>query len=31
VGGGIRYDTDGPGQLPVFELAQHYDVDVISI
>ena len=29
VGGGIRYDKDGPGQIRrVFELAQHYDVDV---
>jgi cytosine deaminase len=29
VGGGIRYDTDGPGQIRrVFALAQHYDVDV---
>jgi cytosine deaminase len=32
VGGGIRYDTDGPGQIQrVFALAQHYDVDAISI
>ena len=29
VGGGIRYDKDGPGQIRrVFELAQHYDIDV---
>jgi cytosine deaminase len=29
VGGGIRYDKDGPGQIRrVFALAQHYDVDV---
>lgn len=29
VGGGIRYDKDGPGQIRrVFELAQHYDADV---
>lgn len=29
VGGGIRYDKDGPAQIRrVFELAQHYDVDV---
>ena len=29
VGGGIRYDRDGPGQIRrVFELAQQYDVDV---
>ena len=29
VGGGIRYDKDGPGQIRrIFELAQHYDVDV---
>ena len=29
VGGGIRYDKDGPGQIRrVFDLAQHYDVDV---
>jgi cytosine deaminase len=29
VGGGIRYDKDGPGQIQrVFALAQHYDVDV---
>ncbi len=29
VGGGIRYDTDGDGQIRrVFELAQHYDADV---
>jgi len=29
VGGGIRYDTNGPGQIRrVFELAQHYDIDV---
>lgn len=29
VGGGIRYDKDGPGQIRrVFELAQQYDVDV---
>jgi cytosine deaminase len=29
IGGGIRYDKDGPGQIRrVFELAQHYDVDV---
>jgi cytosine/creatinine deaminase len=29
VGGGIRYDTDGPGQIRrVFALAQHYDVDI---
>jgi cytosine deaminase len=29
VGGGIRYDKDGPGQVRrVFELARQYDVDV---
>src|SRR2546423_12779541 len=29
VGGGIRYDKDGSGQIRrVFELAQHYDIDV---
>ncbi|HEY5867560.1 MAG TPA: amidohydrolase family protein [Candidatus Tectomicrobia bacterium] len=29
VGGGIRYDKDGPGQIRrVFALAQHYDIDV---
>jgi len=29
VGGGIRYDKDGPGQIRrVFALAQHYDRDV---
>ncbi|MGH8620174.1 MAG: amidohydrolase family protein [Burkholderiales bacterium] len=29
VGGGIRYDKDGPGQIRrVFELAQQYDIDV---
>lgn len=29
VGGGIRYDKDGPAQIRrVFELAQHYDIDV---
>ena len=29
IGGGIRYDKDGPGQIRrVFELAQQYDVDV---
>jgi len=29
VGGGIRYDKDGPGQIRrVFELAQRYDIDV---
>lgn len=29
VGGGIRYDKDGPGQIRrVFELAQQYNVDV---
>ncbi len=29
VGGGIRYDKDGPGQIRrVFELARQYDVDV---
>jgi cytosine deaminase len=29
VGGGIRYDKDGPGQIRrVFELAQKYDIDV---
>ncbi len=29
VGGGIRYDKDGPGQIRrVFELARHYDIDV---
>jgi cytosine deaminase len=29
IGGGIRYDKDGPGQIRrVFELAQRYDVDV---
>jgi cytosine deaminase len=29
VGGGIRYDTDGPGQIRrVFALAQHYTIDV---
>lgn len=29
IGGGIRYDRDGPGQIRrVFELAQQYDVDV---
>ncbi len=29
VGGGIRYDKDGPGQIRrVFELAQQYDLDV---
>jgi cytosine deaminase len=29
IGGGIRYDKDGPGQIRrVFELAQHYDADV---
>ena len=29
VGGGIRYDKDGPGQIRrVFELAQQYDADV---
>jgi cytosine deaminase len=29
VGGGIRYDRDGPGQIRrVFELAQQYDIDV---
>ena len=29
VGGGIRYDKDGPGQIRrVFELAQEYDIDV---
>lgn len=29
VGGGIRYDKDGPGQIRrVFELAQHYGADV---
>ena len=29
IGGGIRYDTDGPGQIRrVFELAREYDVDV---
>ena len=29
IGGGIRYDKDGPGQIRrVFELAQHYDIDV---
>jgi cytosine/creatinine deaminase len=29
IGGGIRYDKDGPGQIRrVFELAQDYDVDV---
>jgi len=29
VGGGIRYDKDGAGQIRrVFELAQHYDIDV---
>jgi cytosine deaminase len=28
VGGGIRYDKDGPGQIRrVFELAQRYDID----
>jgi cytosine deaminase len=29
IGGGIRYDKDGPGQIRrVFELAQEYDIDV---
>jgi cytosine deaminase len=29
VGGGIRYDKDGPGQIRrVFELARQYDIDV---
>ena len=29
IGGGIRYDKDGPGQIRrVFELAKEYDVDV---
>jgi cytosine deaminase len=29
IGGGIRYDKDGPGQIRrVFELAQQYDVEV---
>jgi cytosine deaminase len=29
IGGGIRYDKDGPGQIRrVFELAQRYDIDV---
>ena len=29
IGGGIRYDKDGPGQIRrVFELAQAYDADV---
>ncbi|MFT5448590.1 MAG: cytosine deaminase [Gammaproteobacteria bacterium] len=29
IGGGIRYDKDGPAQIRrVFELAQHYDADV---
>jgi len=29
IGGGIRYDKDGPGQIRrVFELAQQYDADV---
>ena len=29
IGGGIRYDKDGPGQIRrVFELAQDYDIDV---
>jgi cytosine deaminase len=29
IGGGIRYDKDGPGQIGrVFELAQRYDIDV---
>lgn len=29
VGGGLRYDQDGPGQIRrVFELARHYDVEV---
>jgi cytosine/creatinine deaminase len=29
IGGGIRYDRDGPGQIRrVFELAQRYDIDV---
>ena len=29
IGGGIRYDKDGPGQIRrVFELAQQYDIDV---
>ena len=29
IGGGIRYDRDGPGQIRrVFELAKEYDVDV---
>lgn len=29
VGGGIRYDKDGPGQIRrVLELAKHYDIDV---
>ncbi len=29
IGGGIRYDKDGPGQIRrVFQLAQQYDVDV---
>ncbi|MGH8666610.1 MAG: amidohydrolase family protein [Burkholderiales bacterium] len=29
IGGGIRYDKDGPGQIKrVFELAQRYDIDV---
>jgi cytosine/creatinine deaminase len=29
IGGGIRYDKDGPGQIRrVFDLAQQYDIDV---
>jgi hypothetical protein len=31
IGGGIRYDKDGPGQIRrVFELAQEYDIRIVS-